>query len=116
MPSPTAARLLGARLRRLRRQIALAPKIERETGDHADARGAEAPVPAEDFAQRSADQQREKAADVHADVVDVVGAARARISALVEIADLARQAGQEQAIADRDGRQRHVEQRLVRSS
>ena len=78
--------LLDARLLRLRRKIALTPEIEQQTGHHADARGAEAPVPAEGFAQRSADQRREKSADVHADVVDVVGAARARIAGLVQIA------------------------------
>src|SRR3546814_20297450 len=75
---------------------------------------AETVVPAVELAERAAHQRREQAADAQADVVDVVGAAAARIVGGVEVVDLARQAGQEQPVAQRDRRQREVEHRLER--
>src|SRR3546814_6187353 len=83
---------------RLRRQVAPAGEVDDQPEEHAHARRAETVVPAVELAERAAHQRREQAADVQADVVDVVGAAAARIIGGVEVVDLARQAGQVQPV------------------
>ncbi len=69
-------------------------------------------MPAVKLAKRPADQRRQEPAEIHADVVDVVGPDAARILWRIQGADLAGQARQEEAIAERDAGERGVEQRL----
>ena len=96
------------------RQVAAAGKIDHHRQHHAEAGGREPPMPAIPFAQRAAHQRRHEAAQVDAHVIDVVRGLAARIAVAVEAFDLAGQAGQEQAVAQGDGGQRRVEQRLGR--
>src|SRR3546814_14840559 len=67
-------------------------------------------VPAEQLAQRPAHQRRDEAAHVHADIIDVIGAALPRIVGGIKGADLAGKAGEEQPIAQRDAGEPHMEQ------
>src|SRR3569623_409619 len=92
----------------------LTGKIGHQTHDHADAGKAEAIMPAIDLADRTAQQRREKAADVDADIINIVRPGGPGVAGGIEVVDLARQARQEQAIAQRDRRQRDIEQRLER--
>ena len=71
-------------------------------------------MPAERLPERPANQRREEAADVHTHIIDVVGPAAARVVGTVKVVDLARQAGKEQPVAERDRRQRDIEQGLER--
>src|SRR3546814_9738186 len=89
--------------------MAAAEDIEEQARNHADAGRAEAPMPAVEFAQRAADEGRQKPADIDADIIDIIGPGVARIARLVKIADLGRDGGQEKAVADHDHRQPGVE-------
>src|SRR3546814_15447021 len=70
--------------------MAAAEDIEEQARNHADAGRAEAPMPAVVFAQRAADEGRQKPADIDADIIDIIGPGGARIARLVEIAVLGR--------------------------
>src|SRR5262249_47205634 len=89
-----------------------AGKVSREPDQHADARGAEAIVPADAFSERAADERRKKRPDIDAHVKDRIGAIAARITARVEFADLARHVGLEGAVAENEDEEREQQQRL----
>src|SRR6185369_17408443 len=92
--------------RRLGRQITAAEDIDQQAAHHADAREREAPVPAVQLADGAAAERREEAADIHAEVVIVVRGRAPRIVVAIQAGNLARQARQEQAVAETDGRER----------
>ena len=89
-------------------------EIDDEPDGHADAGGAEAVVPAGDFAERAGDQRGEECAEIDADIEDRIGAVAARIAGRVERADLRRDVGLERAVAEDQHQQRKQEQRLER--
>src|SRR5918993_3272866 len=95
-----------------RGQVALPSEVDDKAGDHPDTGRAEAVVPPIQLTQRPANERRQEAADVDSDIVDVECPPAAWILAPVEVADLTRQAWQEQSVAERNGRERRVEQRF----
>src|ERR1700751_2619806 len=69
-------------------------------------------MPAQFFAERAADERREKRAEIDADVEDRIGAVTARIAGRIEPAHLRRYVGLERSIAQNEHGQGNEKQRL----
>ena len=69
-------------------------------------------MPAQLLAQRSADQRREKRAEIDADIEDRIGAIAAPVARGIEPAHLRRHVGLERAVAENERGQGEQEQRL----
>ena len=100
--------------RRVGRQVAVAGDIDGKADQHADAGGAEAPVPAGFFAQRADDERRGDDPGVDAEVEDLESVGAAVVVVGIKAADLTGDIALEQAGADDEAEEAEQEGRLDR--
>ena len=89
-------------LQLVRRQQRYGVEINGEADQHTDAGGGKAVMPSRLFAQRTADQRRQKRTDIDADIEDREGAVAAVVTRRIEAADLGRDVGLERATAENE--------------
>src|SRR6516165_3691220 len=89
-------------------------EVDAQPDHHADAGGGKAVVPADAFAERAADERRQKRAEIDADIEDRIGAVAARIARRVKATDLRRDIRLKAAAAEDEGEKREQKQLLDR--
>src|ERR1700704_3516292 len=99
---------------RIGREPFPAREIDRQTDQHAHARGAEAPMPAIDFPERTGDQRRGDYAAIDKQIVNLKSVRAPVVARCIKRADLAGEVSLETTNAGQQTRQRDKECKVER--